>query len=160
MKFYLDQTTGKWVVGIYTGVPAGSCTEFTNTNGKIRIEKLSGGVIMNTAGEYDFLPTEFKDKDGNNYASLAAYKAATNEFFSTRAAIAVGEYDAVLSDTVELAKAGWIQPTLLGGTIKYVTVKGETRTRTFEKGEVSVVKVRQIFSTGTTANLGIVVYYE
>lgn len=74
--------------------------------------------------------------------------------------IAYGEYDAVLSDTVELAKAGWIQPTLLGGTIKYVTVKGETRTRIFEKGEVSVVKVRQVFSTGTTANLGIVVYYE
>jgi len=72
--------------------------------------------------------------------------------------IVLGEYDAVLSDTEKLPQEGWIQPTV-AGTIKYVTVKGDIRTRTFEAGQISVAQVSQVYETGTDVDLGIVVYY-
>jgi len=72
--------------------------------------------------------------------------------------ITTSETDAVLSDTENLTKSGWIVPTLADGTIKYVTVAGETRIKTFVKGELSIGLVRQVFLTGTTADLGIVVH--
>lgn len=73
--------------------------------------------------------------------------------------IALGEYDAVLSDTVDLVNPGWIRPMLLPGTIKYTTVKGEVRTAAFDQKETSLVQVSRVWLTGTTAGMGIVVYY-
>lgn len=72
--------------------------------------------------------------------------------------IATREEAAVLSDTVDLLNYGWIQPTLLAGTIKYTTEAGNVTTRDFDLKEVSLVRVRRIWLTGTTANMGIVVY--
>jgi len=73
--------------------------------------------------------------------------------------VILGEYDAVLSDTVDLAHPGWIRPMLLAGTIKYTTVKGEVRTAAFDQKECSFVQVARVWLTGTTAGMGIVVYY-
>ena len=73
--------------------------------------------------------------------------------------VVLGEYDAVLSDTVDLVQPGWIRPMLLAGTIKYTTVKGEVRTAAFDQKETSLVQVSRVWLTGTDVNLGIVVYY-
>ena len=73
--------------------------------------------------------------------------------------IALGEYDAVLSDTVDLVRPGWIRPMTLAGNIKYTTVKGEVRTAAFDLKECSLVQVARVWLTGTTAGMGIVVYY-
>ena len=73
--------------------------------------------------------------------------------------IVLGEYDAVLSDTVDLVHPGWIRPMLLAGNIKYTTVKGEIRTNAFDLKECSLVQVARVWLTGTTAGMGIVVYY-
>ena len=82
MKFYLDTTTGKWVIGSLTGVPAGTCTEETDpVTGKITIRNDNGGVFHNSDGYYSFLPTEFQDSAGNSYADKAAYLTATKAFF-------------------------------------------------------------------------------
>ena len=103
----------------------------------------------------------FYKESGDAYASFAELRTAYNGFFSDPSSgIAKGEFDAVLSDTEDLAHPGWIQPRLAGGTIKYVTEYGETVTRVFDQKEISLVKVKQVFSTGTTANLGITVFYE
>lgn len=82
------------------------------------------------------------------------------DYFYKKVGVARGEEDAVLSDSVDLANPGWIQPTLLAGTIKYTTEKGNVRTRAFDLKETSLVKVKRVWSTGTTANMGIVVYFE
>lgn len=73
--------------------------------------------------------------------------------------VCLGEYDAVLSNTVDLTKPGWIRPMLLAGTIKYTTVKGEVRSNAFDLKETSLVQVSRVWLTGTTAGMGIVVYY-
>ena len=116
--------------------------------------------------------TYFLKQNGTAYADIAEIMTACKAFFTTSkvtitdalgnksTGIARGEFTAVLSDTEELAHVGWIQPRLAGGTIKYVTEYGETLTRVFDQKEVSLVKVKQIFLTGTTADLGITVFYE
>jgi len=75
------------------------------------------------------------------------------------AGVAGGEYNAILSDTVDLTHVGWIQPTLLAGTIKYTTEYGEVMTRDFDLKEVSLFRVKRVWSTGTTPAMGIVVIY-
>lgn len=100
-----------------------------------------------------------KNAAGDYYANFAEFYAATASFFELPLDIVNGEEDAVLSNTVELAHFGWIRPTLLAGTIKYVTANGEVRTKAFDLNETSLVRVRQVWLTGTTADMGIVVYY-
>lgn len=67
--------------------------------------------------------------------------------------------DAVLSDTEDLLNFGWIQPRLLGGNIKVTDVSGVTRTLVFDAKETSLMRVKRVWSTGTTASMGIVVYF-
>ena len=73
--------------------------------------------------------------------------------------IGTGEYTAALSDTEDLPTPGWIRPMLLAGTIKYTTERGEVRTNPFDLKETSLVRVKRVWSTGTTADMGIVVIY-
>jgi hypothetical protein len=66
-----------WVVMDCDALPAGSCTmEINARTGIIKIEKLNGDLVA------EGLPTEFTDKSGHHYASLAAFKAATTDFFN------------------------------------------------------------------------------
>jgi len=163
-KLYLFKraSDGKWIFGHNTNCehPSGICRVIPSTN------ESTITIIYNVKreGDYDKYNIPFGDfykEDGNVYASFAELKAGYSGFFSDPSSgIARGEFDAVLSDTVELAHVGWIQPRLAGGTIKYVTEYGETVTRVFDQKEISLVKVKQVFSTGTTANLGITVFYE
>jgi len=107
----------------------------------------------------DKLVTEIKkNAAGQFYATFAEFYAATSSFFTTHSGIVTGKKNAVLSDTVELVQFGWIRPILLAGTIKYVTEDGDLRVDTFDLKETSLERVRQIYLTGTTANMGIVVY--
>lgn len=79
---------------------------------------------------------------------------------SSKTGVATGEYTAVLSDTEDLPIYGWIRPMLLAGNIKYVTEKGEVRgPYAFDLKEASLVRVRRVWLTGTTADMGIVVIY-
>jgi hypothetical protein len=66
---------------------------------------------------------------------------------------------AVLSDTVDLINPGWIQPRTTAGDIVVMDMHGNTVTLTFELNEVSLFRVKRILLTGTTASMGIVVYY-
>lgn len=84
----------------------------------------------------------------------------STDFFYKKDGIARDEQDAVLSDEDDLENLGWIQPTLLAGTIKYTTEKGNVRIRQFDLKETSLVKVRRVWLTGTTVGMGIIVYSE
>lgn len=66
---------------------------------------------------------------------------------------------AVLSDTVDLAQAGYIQPRLLAGSIKVTDVAGNESTLAFDLKETSLFRVRRVWNSGTTADMGIVVLY-
>lgn len=68
--------------------------------------------------------------------------------------------DAILSDTVDLKHPGFFEPRSLGGDIKYTDIHGNTGVMTFDVKEVSKFKVKRIWSTGTTAGLGIKIYYK
>jgi len=106
------------------------------------------------------LVTEIKkNAAGQFYATFAEFYAATSSFFETIYDIANAEQNAVLSDTVDLANFGWIRPELLAGTIKYTTVNGDVKTKAFDLKELSLVRVRKVWLTGTTADMGIVVYF-
>lgn len=120
------------------------------------------GVMNQSRGEFEQTPrpvTNYLDLTGTAYADYAAFKKATEEFFGINVGVADDEYDAVLSDTVDLAHPGWIQPLLLAGTIKYTTARGSVRTRAFDLKEVSPFRVKRVWSNGTTADMGIVVIY-
>jgi len=66
---------------------------------------------------------------------------------------------AILSDTVDLAHPGYIQPRLLAGNIKVTDVNGNVSTLAFELKEISLFRVKRVWSTGTTANMGILIVY-
>ena len=70
-----------------------------------------------------------------------------------------GCIDAVLSDTVDLVHPGYIQPRLLAGNIKFTDVNGNVSTLAFDQKEISPFRVKRVWSTGTTAAMGIVVLY-
>jgi len=71
-----------------------------------------------------------------------------------------GCVDAVLSDTVDLVNPGYFEPRLLAGNIKFTDMFGNVGTLAFDQKELSRFKVRRIWSTGTTANMGIKIYYK
>jgi len=74
--------------------------------------------------------------------------------------IGAGEYTAVLSNDDDLPTPGWIRPMLLAGDIKYTTERGEVRgPYAFDLKETSLVRVKRVWLTGTTADMGIVVIY-
>lgn len=163
MYFYKN-TSGGWIVGstpydifapdgqrelspVVSSLVEGN---YTNVSMSLGLGKNYNNVLItsikkNVAGEF--------------YATFAEFYAAVEPFFIENNDIANGEYTATLSDTVDLANPGWIQPILLAGTIKYVTVNGEVRTKAFDLNETSLVRVKQVWLTGTTADMGIVVYY-
>jgi len=66
---------------------------------------------------------------------------------------------ATLSDSTDLVNPGYIQPRLLAGNIKVTDMGGNISTLAFDQKEVSLFKVKRVWSTGTTANMGIVVLY-
>lgn len=66
---------------------------------------------------------------------------------------------ASLSDSVNLTNPGWIQPRLLAGTIKVTDMNDNVSSLVFELKEVSLFRVKRVWSTGTTADMGIVVLY-
>lgn len=88
IKFY--KTGEKWVLGNYDGYPAGTCVRHIDpTSGIIRIRP------ANAPGNSDKsivkgLPTEFCNESGVAYADLAAFKAATDDFFVKSAGITSG----------------------------------------------------------------------
>ena len=81
------------------------------------------------------------------------------QFFDATGAVCNGCVPAVLSDTVDLAKPGYIQPRLLAGNIKVTDVNGNVSTLAFDAKEISAFRVKRVWSTGTTADMGIVVLY-
>lgn len=74
--------------------------------------------------------------------------------------VAGGCVDAVLSDTEDLPNPGYFEPRLLGGTIKFTDMHGNVGTMSFDAKELSKFKAKRIWLTGTTANLGIKIYYK
>lgn len=162
MKLYLFKRAAdsKWIFGSNIDClhDSGICRPVPSTDRS----KLT--IIYNEKNEanpniYDHPVVNFLNEAGVAYADFAALKAGCYGFFMGEdSGIAIREEDAELSDTVDLDSYGWIQPTLLAGTIKYTTVAGNVRTKAFDLKEVSLVKVRRIWLTGTTANMGIVVY--
>ena len=75
MYFY-KKSNGKWQIGVFE-IPAGKClTATSKVTGAISIELIGSYQVCNNV-----LPTEFQDVNGNYYADLAAYEAATSGFF-------------------------------------------------------------------------------
>lgn len=102
----------------------------------------------------------FLKENGSAYTTYAELELACLDFFNVpEAGVARGSMAAVLSDTVDLATPGWIQPRLLAGNIKFTDVAGNTDTWAFDLKEISPMKVKRVWSTGTTANMGIKVIY-
>lgn len=64
----------------------------------------------------------------------------------------------VVSDIANLINAGYIQVRGDAGDIKFTDYRGNIATLSFAADEVSYFKVKQIWSTGTTAT-GIVILY-
>lgn len=159
--FYLfKRADGVWIFGQNADCEhrAGICKPVPSTD-RTNVSIIYFQDNDATPNIYDIPVINLLDKDGVPYADFAALKAGYAGFFLDEdLGIATREEDAVLSDTVDLDSYGWIQPTLLAGTIKYTTVAGNVRTKAFDLKEVSLVKVRRIWLTGTTANMGIVVY--
>ena len=103
----------------------------------------------------------FLKASGAAYATYAELSAAVDGFFAgvSDTGVYTGCIPAVLSDTVDLVNPGFIQPRLLAGNIKVTDVAGNVSTLAFDAKEVSLFKVARVWSTGTTANMGIVVIY-
>ncbi len=76
-----------------------------------------------------------------------------------RAIAATHAYYVTLSDSVDLPVSGYIFPTLKAGTVKVTPINGDDITLTLEVNELIPVAVRRVWSTGTDADLGIVVIY-
>lgn len=74
ISFYLGQHG--WVLGSYIGIPSGTFTRRIDGDGNITIKQLLGTI--QTKGIY----SDFLDSAGNPYASLDAFKTATDGFFS------------------------------------------------------------------------------
>ena len=91
MYFYKKQN-GNWRLGNRV-IPAGKCTSTIN--------EVTGAISINE-GLYaeNKMPTEFQDEAGNYYADLAAYEAATSDFF-VDAALAAAEQLATRVDYLE-----------------------------------------------------------
>jgi len=164
MKLYLFKRAadGAWIFGESTDHehPSGVCRIAPNTDrtmvGIFYLQKNEA-----TQNRYDIPVTSIYKENDTAYADFAALKAGFAGFFAGEGSgIALGEYDAVLSDTVDFVTPGWIRPMLLAGTIKYTTAKGDVRTNAFDLKETSLVKVKRVWLTGTTAAMGIVVYTE
>lgn len=66
---------------------------------------------------------------------------------------------ATLSDVNDLSYPGYIQPRLLAGDIKVTDVNGNVSVLSFDLKEISLFRVKKVWSTGTTADMGIVVLY-
>jgi len=74
--------------------------------------------------------------------------------------VETGCQDAVLSDTIDLVNPGYFEPRLIGGNIKYTDFHGNVGTLVFDAKELSRFKAKRIWLTGTTADMGIKIYYK
>lgn len=88
IKFY--KTGEKWVLGNYDGYPAGTCVRYIDpTSGVIYIRPSNAPGNSDKAIEKG-LPIQFCNEGGTAYADLAAFKAATDDFFVKAAGITSG----------------------------------------------------------------------
>ena len=98
MKFY-KEADGDWIINGEI-IPAGTCRQKTESaTGRITI-KLLGAPASENILALKMLPTDFQDINGNHYADLAAYEAATSDFF-VDAALAAAEQLATRVDYLE-----------------------------------------------------------
>lgn len=137
---------------------------------QIMIKSINDELIFNPASIASFLK-----ENGDAYASFAELKAGYDGFFASsggpqfqpvdatgnaqNVGVCNGCVAAALSDTVDLLHPGYIQPRLLAGNIKVTDVNGNVSTLAFDAKEVSLFRVKRVWLTGTTADMGIVVLY-
>jgi hypothetical protein len=76
-----------------------------------------------------------------------------------RAIAATHAYNVTPSDVTDLPVSGYIFPTLKAGTVTVTPINGDNLTLTLEVNELIPIAVRRVWSTGTDADLGIVVIY-
>ena len=103
--------------------------------------------------------TDIDGLDDNTAFDLIRNNIATLKDINSNKGVCNGCIPAGLSDTVDLAHPGYIRPTFLAGNIKVTDVYGNISTLAFDLKEVSLFRVKRVWSTGTTANMGIVVIY-
>lgn len=129
MKFY-KASNGKWKMGRLS-FPAGKCSESIDpVSGLITISELGTANIL-VMGK---LPTFFQDVNGNYYADLAAYEAATSGFF-------VDATQLLEARVAELESQG------SGSAIEIVndlTTGGETKALSAEQGKILQDRNNQI----------------
>ena len=116
MKFY-KSANGKWTIGDYSGVPAGTCVEHKNpTTGQI--------TIRDKEIEYAFelLPTQFQNEAGQHYADLAAYETATADFFVKAPAGSGGGSDSFISQLKTVIFVDETQLQLINPSTLYVNL--------------------------------------
>jgi hypothetical protein len=73
--------------------------------------------------------------------------------------VASGVGAVIPSDTEDLVNPGWIQPRISAGAITVTDMYGNVVTLDMDQKEVSLFRVRKVWSSGTDSNLGIFVYY-
>ena len=75
MKLYKN-SDGEWVLGLDV-IPPGSCMKDIDPDGTIGIVNIYNGRIYST----NLKPTDYEKENGDKYASLAEFTAATKAFF-------------------------------------------------------------------------------
>jgi hypothetical protein len=184
--FRKNPTSGVWEYGTFKADGITPDIELTVPDGEYKrrwqtVNSIVQLTIVNvnnssTLAPFDSMPiTEVaSDLIGTPYANRAAFEAATNEFFDSTETVqivdsdgsqsdfgvACGCVDAVLSDTVDLAHPGYFEPRLLAGNIKVTDMYDNVSTLAFDLKELSRFKVKRIWLTGTTADMGIKIYYK
>ena len=98
--------------------------------------------------------TSIKQSDGSQTTQIVDASGA-----QFNAGVCNGCVVAALSDTVDLTHPGYIQPRLLTGTVVVTDVNGNDSTIILDLKETTLFRVKRVKSTGTTASMGIVVYY-
>jgi len=183
--FRKNPTSGVWEYGTFKADGITPSVEFTiagdfrtrwqtvNNIVQLTIVDADSSTILDP---FNSMPiTEVaSDLIGTPYANRTAFEAATNEFFDstetvqivdsdgsqTDFGVAGGCVDAVLSDTVDLAHPGYFEPRLLAGNIKVTDMYDNVSTLAFDLKELSRFKAKRIWLTGTTADMGIKIYYK
>ena len=184
--YLFQESPGKWIFGKTIDSECGAGiyrVEPSEDRSSLTLHSIVNDAII----WKDRAVTSFKKSNGEAYSGFLELQEAYSGFFqTTQAALTVvggltdtqlratpvpvspvppnvgvcdGCVAAALSDTVDLAHPGYIQPRLLPGNIKVTDVNGNVITLAFDAKEISLFRVKRVWSTGTTANMGIVVIY-